>query len=72
MFYHSKRTKTDTDFVFQLLDPALEILKKYKYRLPKISNQKYNDYLKVVGMMVGVGRLHSHMGRATAATLFLS
>lgn len=72
MFYHSKRTKTDTDFVFQLLDPALEILKKYKYRLPKISNQKYNDYLKVVGMMVGVERLHSHMGRATAATLFLS
>ena len=72
MFYHAKRTKTDTDFVFQLLSPAVEILVKYDFSLPKISNQKYNDYLKVIGQMVGVDRLHSHMGRATAATLFLS
>lgn len=72
MFYHAKRTKTDTDFVFQLLSPAVDILVKYDFSLPKISNQKYNDYLKVIGQMVGVGRLHSHMGRATAATLFLS
>ena len=72
MFYHAKRTKTDTDFVFQLLYPAVEILEKYDFSLPKISNQKYNDYLKVIGQMVGVDRLHSHMGRATAATLFLS
>ena len=26
MFYHAKRTKTDTDFVFQLLTPAVELL----------------------------------------------
>lgn len=71
-FYHAKRTKTDTDFVFQLLTPAIELLKSYDYQLPKITNQKYNDYLKVIGNMVGVERLHSHMGRATAATLFLS
>lgn len=72
MFYHAKRTKTDTDFVFQLLKPALELLQKYDFKLPKMSNQKYNDYLKVIGQMVGVDRLHTHMGRATAATLFLS
>ena len=72
MFYHAKRTKTDTDFVFQLLKPALELLQKYDFKLPKMSNQKYNDYLKVIGQMVGVERLHTHMGRATAATLFLS
>lgn len=72
MFYHAKRAKTDTDFVFQLLKPALEILQKYDFKLPKMSNQRYNDYLKVIGQMVGVDRLHSHMGRATAATLFLS
>lgn len=72
MFYHAKRTKTDTDFVFILLDPAVEILRKYGYKLPTMSNQKYNDYLKVIGMMIGVDGLHSHMGRATAATLFLS
>lgn len=71
-FYHSKRTKTDTDFVLQLLPQAVEILKTYEGKLPKYSNQKYNDYLKVIGMLVGVPSLHSHMGRATAATLFLS
>lgn len=72
MFYHSKRTKTDTDFVFVILEPAVQILKKYDYKLPKVSNQKYNDYLKAIGMMIGVDGMHSHMGRATAATLFLS
>lgn len=71
-FYHAKRTKTDTDFVFQLLTPAVALLKTYEFKLPSISNQKYNDYLKVIGQMVGIDRLHSHMGRATAATLFLS
>lgn len=72
MFYHAKRTKTDTDFVFQLLKHALEILQKYDFKLPRMTNQKYNDYLKAIGQMVGVDRLHTHMGRATAATLFLS
>lgn len=72
MFYHAKRTKTDTDFVFQLLKPALELLQKYDFCLPKISNQKYNDYLKVIGEIIGVPKLHTHAGRGTAATLFLS
>lgn len=71
-FYHDKRVKTSVDFVLQLLPQALGILKKYDYSLPHLSNQKYNDYLKVVGSAAGVDGLHSHMGRATAATLFLS
>lgn len=71
-FYHDRRVKTDVDFVLQLLPQAVEILKRYNNRLPKITNQKYNDYLKVIGSMVGVESLHSHMGRATAATMFLS
>ena len=71
-FYHNKRTKTDVDFVLQLLPPAVELLKKYGYKLPRLSNQKYNDYLKAVGAMAGIEGLHSHMGRATAATMFLS
>ncbi len=71
-YYHAKRVKTDTDFTFQLLAGAVSVLKKYNFKLPCISNQKYNEYLKVIGMMVNVPNLHSHMGRATAATLFLS
>lgn len=71
-FYQSKRTKTNVEFSLQLLDGALKILKKYDYKIPQISNQKYNEYLKVIGHIVNVPNLHSHMGRATAATLFLS
>nr|WP_297656704.1 site-specific integrase [uncultured Prevotella sp.] len=71
-YYHGKRVKTDTDFTFQLLGSAVAILKKYNFHLPQISNQKYNEYLKAIGAIVGVPKLHSHMGRATAATLFLS
>lgn len=71
-FYHDRRVKTDVDFVLQLLPQAVEILNKYNNKLPRVSNQKYNDYLKVIGSMIGVDSLHSHMGRATAATMFLS
>lgn len=72
LFYHSTRTKTSTDFVFQILAPAKKILDVYDGVLPKISLVRYNDYLKAIGMMIGVEGLRSHMGRATAATLFLS
>ena len=71
-FYHDRRAKTDVDFVLQLLPQAVDILTKYKNKLPTLSNQRYNDYLKVIGSMIGVDGLHSHMGRATAATMFLS
>ena len=71
-FYHNRRVKTDVDFVLQLLPQVVEILNKYNNKLPQISNQKYNDFLKVIGSMVGVDNLHSHMERATAATMFLS
>lgn len=71
-FYHDRRAKTDVDFVLQLLPQAVDILAKYKNKLPTLSNQRYNDYLKVIGSMIGVDSLHSHMGRATAATMFLS
>ena len=71
-FYHDRRAKTDVDFVLQLLPQAVDILAKYGNKLPTLSNQRYNDYLKVIGSMIGVDNLHSHMGRATAATMFLS
>ena len=45
MVYRSNRIKTDQPFTIVLLRPALEILKRYKYKLPLISNVKYNAYL---------------------------
>ena len=37
--------------------PALDILKKYDYQLPEISNQKFNDYIKDVAKIVGLNRM---------------
>ena len=44
--YKSNRVKTGKEFTFALLRPAVEILEKYDYKLPIISNVKYNLYLK--------------------------
>lgn len=67
-----QRTKTDTTYIFVLSDKALAIVGKYKGRIPTISNQKYNQYLKVLGQMIGVPTLHSHMGRSTFASTCLN
>lgn len=68
-----KRKKTDVQFVIPLLPVAKEILIKYNYNLPIISNQKYNQYLKVLGDYCGMNRnLHSHLGRHTFACLLLN
>lgn len=66
------RTKTKTDYTFLLSEKALAIVNRYKGRLPMISNQKYNLYLKSVGTMIGVPKLHSHMGRSTFASTCLN
>lgn len=41
-----KSQKTKTDIFVPLSPRALEILNKYDYELPLISEQKYNDYIK--------------------------
>lgn len=67
-----KRVKTNTTYTFVLLPQAREIVEKYNNRLPIISNQKYNTYLKVIGGLIGVNNLHSHMGRSTFASTMLN
>ncbi|WP_317166124.1 tyrosine-type recombinase/integrase [Sphingobacterium sp. SGL-16] len=34
--------------------PALDILKRLDYKVPKISNQKFNEYIKEVGKLAGL------------------
>ena len=49
------------------------ILKKYKNKLPVISNVKYNEYLKVVAQAAGIDKpVSSHWARHTGATLLLN
>lgn len=67
-----ERVKTGVPYVSMLLPPAVEVLKRNGWKVPKMNNQRYNVWLKAIGMLVGVERLHSHMGRHSFATWMLS
>lgn len=68
-----KRHKTKIVATIPLLPVAIEILNKYNYQLPKISNVKYNAYLKELGDLCGIKQnLHSHLARHTFATILLN
>ena len=71
--YRCTQKKTKKDAVIPLLQPALDILEKYKGFLPIISNVKYNEYLKVVAQCVGINKpLSTHWARHTGATILLN
>ena len=70
--FTGKRVKTGVPYVSMLLPPVVEMLKRNGWRVPKMNNQRYNQLLKAIGMVIGVERLHSHMGRHTFATWMLS
>ena len=71
--YMGKRAKTGKDFCFVLLPPAVEILHKYFGRLPIISNQRYNSYVKMVVQAAGIDKpVTTHWARHTGATLLLN
>lgn len=67
-----KRVKTGVPYVSMLLPPVVEVLKRNGWRVPRMNNQRYNQMLKAIGMVIGIERLHSHMGRHTFATWMLS
>lgn len=68
-----ERIKTGTNFYTPILGPAMEILEKYNYRLPRMSNQKLNDYLHLVESRARLNKkLTSHLARHTFATWVLS
>lgn len=67
------RVKTGQAFFTPILPPAMEILKKYDYKLPKISNQKLNDYLHLVQSEANITKnMTSHVARHSFATLLIS
>ena len=67
-----ERVKTGVPYVSMLLPPVVDVLKKYDWHVPIMNNQKYNQLLKAIGMVIGIERLHSHMGRHTFGTWMLS
>ncbi|MEE1226089.1 MAG: phage integrase SAM-like domain-containing protein [Bacteroidales bacterium] len=70
---YKNRKKTDVRSVIPLLPIPRQILEKYNYNLPVISNQKYNVYLKALATACGIKtRLYSHLARHTAATVMIN
>lgn len=74
MYYiDGSRIKTGTKFFTPILAPAMAILKKYNYHLPRISNQKLNDYLHLVESRMCLNKpLTFHVARHSFATLSLA
>ena len=70
-----RREKTSKSLSIPLLPKALELLKKHSkegYVYPRISNQRYNSYLKEMAVIVGIEKkLTTHMARRTFATTVL-
>lgn len=72
-YIDGKRTKTGSDFYTPILPPAMDVLKKYNFKLPFISNQKVNMYLHVLEKQLGIKKSISyHVARHTFATVVLS
>ena len=67
-----ERVKTGVPYVSMLLPPVVEVLKRNGWKVPRMNNQRYNQMLKAIGMVIGIENLHSHMGRHTFATWMLS
>ena len=72
-YLYGHRIKTGEEYIVLILPRALEILEKYNYKLPKLTNQQYNHRLKDVAKAAGVDKpISSHWGRHTAGMLFLN
>jgi len=72
-YIDGSRLKTGSNFFTPILPPAMDVLKKYNYKLPVISNQKTNDYLFLLKERLGINKkVTCHIARHSFATLVLT
>ena len=72
-YVHKQRAKTKNFYTSVIFPDGVEILKRYHFQLPVISNQKYNLYLKTLRDICGIDKpLHTHVARHTYATMCLN
>lgn len=72
-YIDGERLKTGSSFFTPILPPAMEILKKYDFKLPRITNQKGNDYLHLVEERAELNKpMTFHVARHSFATLALA
>lgn len=71
-YIDKQRIKTGTKYYTPILPPAMAVLEKYRYSLPRFSQQAYNRLLKCIGSLIGTKKnLSSHIARYTFATTVL-
>ena len=67
------RGKTNVEALVPLFDTTKRLLLKYNNELPKISNQKYNAYIKEVAEVLGIQKhLTTHTARKTFGMIKLN
>lgn len=72
-WFYIPRTKTGSEAIIPVLQVTMRIMEKYNWRIPQISNAKYNSYLKEVSEILGLElKLTTHMARRTFAQLMLN
>ncbi len=68
-----QRQKTEILPQLPLFPKAKDILEKYDHKLPLLTNQNYNDHLKVIAGYLNLKfNLTTHIARKTAGTLWLN
>lgn len=68
-----ERMKTGHSFFTPILPPAMDILKKYDYHLPRMTNQKMNQFLHLVEARAKLHKpMTSHVARHSFATIALN
>lgn len=72
-YIDGERLKTGSNFFTPILPPAMDVLKKYNYKLPIITNQKLNQYCHVLEALCQINKpVTCHIGRHSFATLMIS
>lgn len=73
IYIDGRRIKTGNTYYTPILPPAMEVLEKYNFQLPKMSNQKVNDYLHIIESRLNMNKpLTTHVARHSFATLCLA
>lgn len=67
------RIKTGIQYYVPLFGKTKTLWQKYNYKFERISNQKYNEYLKEIATDLGITKkLTTHVGRKTFAMIKLN
>lgn len=65
---HDQRVKSEEDFYIVIIPQAVEILRRYDFVLPLMTNEQYNMRLKAVADCAGIRKtVTSHMARHSFA-----